>query len=182
MVFEGQVRFMPAKLENLLSSLLFAFVCGFTATGLHAQDAPRPVKTMVIENAETVIRRQFFGTVVARQTVDLALQVSGQLNAFPVLEGAPIKNGIVLVEEIDLVRKDISDLNEAIVRACVSRLRPVVLAAGTTILGMAPLLSDAFFVSMALTIMGGLAFASVLTPLAAPVLYRLFFRAAPQER
>ncbi|MDJ1016496.1 MAG: efflux RND transporter permease subunit [Paracoccaceae bacterium] len=92
------------------------------------------------------------------------------------LSGMLIKNGIVLVEEIDLVRKDGLALNDAIVKACVSRLRPVILAAGTTILGMAPLLSDAFFVSMAVTIMGGLAFASVLTLLAAPVLYRLFFR------
>jgi len=91
------------------------------------------------------------------------------------LSGMLIKNGIVLVEEIDLVKRDIAPLDDAIVTACVSRLRPVVLAAGTTILGMIPLLSDAFFVSMAVTIMGGLAFASVLTLIAAPVLYRLFF-------
>ena len=43
--------------------------------------------------------------------------------------------------------------------ASISRLRPVFLAAGTTILGMLPLLADAFFNSMAVTIMGGLAFA-----------------------
>ncbi len=92
------------------------------------------------------------------------------------LSGMLIKNGIVLVEEIDLVKKDVASLDDAIVQACVSRLRPVVLAAGTTILGMVPLLSDAFFVSMAVTIMGGLAFASLLTLVAAPVLYRLFFR------
>ncbi|MEM6824788.1 MAG: efflux RND transporter permease subunit [Pseudomonadota bacterium] len=92
------------------------------------------------------------------------------------LSGMLIKNGIVLVEEIDLVRKEGLGLDEAIVKACVSRLRPVILAAATTILGMAPLLSDAFFVSMAVTIMGGLAFASILTLIAAPVLYRLFFR------
>ena len=49
------MRFFPAKLGHLLSGLLFAFVCGFTATALHAQDAPRPVKTMVIENGETII-------------------------------------------------------------------------------------------------------------------------------
>ena len=91
------------------------------------------------------------------------------------LSGMLIKNGIVLVEEIDMVRKDVAPLDAAIVQACVSRLRPVVLAAGTTILGMIPLLSDAFFVSMAVTIMGGLAFASLLTLVAAPVLYRLFF-------
>ncbi|EYD70913.1 efflux RND transporter permease subunit [Limimaricola hongkongensis] len=91
------------------------------------------------------------------------------------LSGMLIKNGIVLVEEIDLVRAEGVALREAIVTASVSRLRPVVLAAATTILGMLPLLGDAFFVSMAVTIMGGLAFASVLTLIAAPVFYDLFF-------
>ncbi len=91
------------------------------------------------------------------------------------LSGMLIKNGIVLVEEIDLVREEGAELRDAIVTASVSRLRPVMLAAITTILGMAPLLGDAFFVSMAVTIMGGLAFASVLTLVAAPVFYLLFF-------
>ncbi|MEM9320173.1 MAG: efflux RND transporter permease subunit [Pseudomonadota bacterium] len=92
------------------------------------------------------------------------------------LSGMLIKNGIVLVEEIDIVRRDEPDLQKAIVSASTARLRPVLLAAATTILGMIPLLGDAFFVSMAVTIMGGLAFASILTLVAAPVLYDLFFR------
>ncbi|SDI37772.1 efflux RND transporter permease subunit [Aliiruegeria lutimaris] len=92
------------------------------------------------------------------------------------LSGMLIKNGIVLVEEIDLLRSEGQELKPAIIRASTSRLRPVMLAAATTILGMIPLLTDAFFVSMAVTIMGGLAFASVLTLLAAPVLYYIFFR------
>lgn len=94
------------------------------------------------------------------------------------LSGMLIKNGIVLVEEIDLIREanPAMPLEEAIVTASTSRLRPVFLAAATTILGMLPLLSDAFFQSMAATIMGGLAFASVLTLIAAPVLYYLFFK------
>jgi multidrug efflux pump subunit AcrB len=91
------------------------------------------------------------------------------------LSGMLIKNGIVLVEEIDLVRAEGLALKEAIVAASTSRLRPVVLAAATTILGMIPLLGDAFFVSMAVTIMAGLAFASVLTLIATPVFYYLFF-------
>ncbi|GAA5079698.1 efflux RND transporter permease subunit [Roseibacterium beibuensis] len=91
------------------------------------------------------------------------------------LSGMLIKNGIVLVEEIDLTRETGKPLREAIVSASVSRLRPVLLAAATTILGMAPLLGDAFFVSMAITIMGGLAFASILTLVAAPVFYDIFF-------
>ena len=98
------------------------------------------------------------------------------------LSGMLIKNGIVLVEEIDVVRREqpSEPLVDNIVLASTSRLRPVVLAAATTILGMIPLLTDAFFQSMAVAIMGGLAFASVLTLIAAPVLYYLFFmRAAP---
>jgi len=91
------------------------------------------------------------------------------------LSGMLIKNGIVLVEEIDLMREEMADFGEAIVTACVSRVRPVLLAAATTILGMAPLLGDAFFASMAVTIMGGLAFATILTLVAAPVFYSLLF-------
>ena len=91
------------------------------------------------------------------------------------LSGMLIKNGIVLVDEIDRVRSESEVLEEAIVTACASRLRPVALATATTILGMSPLLTDAFFVSMAVTIMCGLAFASLLTLVAAPVLYCVFF-------
>ncbi len=91
------------------------------------------------------------------------------------LSGMLIKNGIVLVEEIDLVRATGKPLKDSIIEASISRLRPVILAAITTILGMAPLLTDAFFVSMAVTIMGGLAFATILTMVAAPVLYAVFF-------
>jgi len=97
------------------------------------------------------------------------------------LSGMLIKNGIVLVEEIDIVRRENPDwpLGDAIVTASTSRLRPVVLAAATTILGMIPLISDAFFQSMAVTIMGGLAFASILTLIAAPVFYRIAFLDRP---
>jgi len=97
------------------------------------------------------------------------------------LSGMLIKNGIVLVEEIDLIREEGYPLREAITKASVSRLRPIVLAAATTILGMIPLLGDAFFVSMAVTIMGGLTFASVLTLVAVPVLYCVFFERSERK-
>ncbi len=98
------------------------------------------------------------------------------------LSGMLIKNGIVLVEEIDLERHAGLPLREAIVTACTARLRPVILAAGTTILGMLPLLTDAFFVSMAVTIMAGLAFASILTLVAAPVFYDVLFAREGRQR
>jgi multidrug efflux pump subunit AcrB len=64
----------------------------------------------------------------------------------------------------------------AILDGCVSRLRPLGITALTTVLGMIPLLPDVFFASMAVTIMGGLAFATVLTLLVVPVLYAVMFR------
>jgi multidrug efflux pump subunit AcrB len=64
---------------------------------------------------------------------------------------------------------------EAVTGSAVSRLRPVAMAAATTILGMAPLFPDAFFVSMAVTIAFGLGFATLLTMVVVPVLYATLF-------
>lgn len=97
------------------------------------------------------------------------------LLGFLSLFGMLIKNAIVLLEEIDIQIETDMDKFDAIVLASLSRLRPVALAAITTILGMLPLLTDAFFADMAVTIMGGLAFATVLTLIAVPVLYSLFY-------
>ncbi len=97
------------------------------------------------------------------------------------LSGMLIKNGIVLVEEVDL-RRDAGDtITPAIVNASISRVRPVLLAATTTALGMIPLLWDPFFESMAVTIMAGLMFASLLTLVAAPVLYYTLFPGARKD-
>ncbi|RAK01429.1 efflux RND transporter permease subunit [Aliidiomarina maris] len=92
------------------------------------------------------------------------------------LSGMLMKNAIVLVDEIDFQISEGHDPQVALVDASVSRLRPVLLAAGTTSLGMLPLLWDPFFASMAVTIIGGLSFASLLTLVAVPALYSLFFK------
>jgi multidrug efflux pump subunit AcrB len=69
----------------------------------------------------------------------------------------------------------------AILDSTVSRLRPVVLAAATTILGLIPLLKDVFFVNMSLTIMVGLGFATLLTLLFVPTLYAILFKVRPSN-
>ncbi|MUH72225.1 efflux RND transporter permease subunit [Psychrosphaera haliotis] len=97
------------------------------------------------------------------------------LLGFLSLFGMLIKNAIVLIEEIDLQIEEGKAKRIAIITASTSRLRPVALAAITTILGMAPLLSDPFFADMSVTIMGGLAFATILTLVAVPVMYSMFF-------
>ncbi|NRA84727.1 MAG: efflux RND transporter permease subunit, partial [Gammaproteobacteria bacterium] len=89
------------------------------------------------------------------------------------LSGMLIKNGIVLVDQINIELATGIDAYEAIYNSGVSRVRPVAMAAITTVLGMIPLLFDAFFQSMAVTIMFGLGFATVLTLIVVPVLYAM---------
>lgn len=82
-----------------------------------------------------------------------------------------IKNAIVLVDQIGIeIASGLAPLN-AVISATKSRIVPVAMASGTTILGMLPLLFDAMFGGMAETIMGGLLFASLLTVLLLPVVY-----------
>lgn len=92
------------------------------------------------------------------------------------LIGLLIKNAIVLIEEIDQQIEGGKESFQAILDSGVSRLRPVTMAASTTILGMIPLLQDVFFVNMSITIMAGLGFATILTLVVVPVLYAIFFR------
>jgi multidrug efflux pump subunit AcrB len=97
------------------------------------------------------------------------------------LGGEQIKNSIVLVDEIYTMREEGKPAYLAILDAGVSRLRPVLLVAVTTVLGMIPLLQDPFFVAMAATIMFGLSFACVLTMIVVPALYAIFFRVRRDE-
>ena len=98
------------------------------------------------------------------------------LLGFLSLSGMLIKNAIVLVDEMDLQIRNGKPKYDAILESGVSRLRPVAMAAATTILGMAPLFLDAFYVAMAVTIVFGLLVATVLTMIVVPVLYAIFFK------
>ncbi|QBR52299.1 efflux RND transporter permease subunit [Erwinia sp. QL-Z3] len=91
------------------------------------------------------------------------------------LSGMLIRNGIVLIDEIEQ-QKQLKAQEEAIISAATSRLRPILLTAFTTVLGLAPLLRDVFFQSMAVVIMFGLGFATILTLLVLPVIYACFHR------
>ena len=99
------------------------------------------------------------------------------------LAGMMIKNAIVLLDEINLQRAEGKLPYQAVIDSAVSRLRPVVLAAATTVLGMIPLLPDVFWVAMAVTIMVGLTFGTILTMIVVPVLYTCFFKLrAPKSK
>lgn len=92
------------------------------------------------------------------------------------LSGMLIKNAIVLIDQIDLNIKEGMEGLDAVVESGVSRMQPVMMAALTTMMGMIPLFQDAFFIAMAVTIVFGLGFATLLTLIFVPVLYATFFK------
>lgn len=92
------------------------------------------------------------------------------------LLGMIIKNVIVLIDEINVQHRSGIDLYVSIIEATVSRTRPVLMAATTTIFGMVPLLFDIAFRGMAATIIFGLTFATLLTLFVTPALYAMFYK------
>ena len=114
--------------------------------------------------------------------VVLGLVVTGKVfNFFSLLGllglvGMNIKNAVVLVEQIGVLRASGMAPYDALTTATRSRIVPVVMASGTTILGMLPLLFDSMFGAMAATIMGGLLVATLLTICVLPVVYALFYK------
>ena len=87
------------------------------------------------------------------------------------LVGLMIKNAIVLLDEIEANKKNGMPPYDALVAAGMSRVRPVVLGAATTVLGVIPLVADAFWRAMALTMMFGLMVGTVLTMVLVPTFY-----------
>jgi multidrug efflux pump subunit AcrB len=121
------------------------------------------------------------GITVGLLSMNVAFGFMGMLGALS-LTGLLIKNAIVLIEEIDIQSESGKDAYQAILDSAVSRMRPVLMAASTTILGMIPLLTDVFFLDMAVVIMFGLGFASILTLIVVPVLYAVFFKVKVNEQ
>ena len=98
------------------------------------------------------------------------------------LAGMMIKNAIVLLDQVNIEIAEGRKPYDAVLAAAVSRLRPVILAAATTVLGVAPLLQDVFWIGMAITIMFGLTFGTMLTMVVVPVLYATLNRLQPPEQ
>lgn len=93
------------------------------------------------------------------------------------LIGMMVKNAIVLVDEINRLQKEENASPfTAVVEATVSRVRPVLMASLTTIVGMIPLVGDPMYSSMAITIMGGLAVGTIITLILLPLFYSTLFR------
>jgi multidrug efflux pump subunit AcrB len=92
------------------------------------------------------------------------------------LVGMMIKNAIVLLDQINLNLADGMQRFEAVLEAALSRLSPVGLAAATTVLGVIPLLKDPFWIGLAVTVMAGLSFGTLLTMIVLPVVYAIIHK------
>ena len=153
---EALAKYMPLTLVLILIVLLLLF-----------RNYREPVVILLM------IPLIFIGVV-------LGLAVTGKVfNFFSLLGllglvGMNIKNAVVLVEQIGVLRTAGKAPYEALTEATRSRIVPVAMASGTTILGMLPLLFDSMFGAMAATIMGGLLVATLLTVCVLPVVYALF--------
>ena len=98
------------------------------------------------------------------------------------LVGMMVKNAIVLVDEINrLCREEHRHPYHAVLEATVSRVRPVLMASLTTIVGMIPLLGDPMYGSMAITIMGGLTVGTLITLVLLPLFYTALFHVKQPE-
>ena len=119
--------------------------------------------------------------------ITLGLLATGSAFGFVALLGAMslagmmIKNAIVLLDQIGTEISGGKPPYQAVLDSAVSRLRPVALAAATTVLGVIPLLQDVFWVSMAVTIMAGLSFGTILTMVVVPVLYCTLYKVPSPE-
>ena len=113
------------------------------------------------------------GVVSGLLLLDVPFGFMGFLG-FLSLSGMIVKNGIVLIDQINTELAAGKPTFDAVFDSAVSRVRPVLMAAITTILGLVPLLSDPFFIDMAVVISFGLGFATLLTLIAVPVFYLMF--------
>jgi multidrug efflux pump subunit AcrB len=121
-----------------------------------------------------VVPLALIGVVLGLVITSTALEFMAILGLLS-LSGLLIKNAIVLVDQMDLEIKEGKPQFEAVVDSAASRVRPVMMGSLTTVLGVIPLFGDAFFKSMAVVLVFGLTFATLLTLIIVPVLYAVFF-------
>ncbi len=155
--------------ENLFTSLPMGYLAMFLISVFLFGTIRQPLAIW------TTVPLALIGVAFGLLVMDIPFTFTALLGLLS-LSGMIIKNGIVLVEQINIEQQKGVSVQEAITQASVSRMRPVCMAAITTVLGMVPLIFDAFFASMAVTIIFGLGFATILTLIVLPVIYSLIHR------
>lgn len=158
--------------EALFGSLPMGYLLMFIITMLLFNSLRKPLVIWF------TVPLSIIGVSIGLLAMDMPFSFTAFLGLLS-LSGMILKNGIVLLDQINIELSSGKDPYQAIFDSAISRVRPVSMAALTTILGMIPLVFDAFFGSMAITIMAGLGFATVLTLIVVPVLFAILYRIKP---
>jgi len=127
-----------------------------------------------------VVPLSLIGVVLGLVTTGTPMEFMAILGLLS-LSGLLIKNAIVLVDQMDIEIAEGKARFDAVVDSAASRVRPVMMGALTTVLGVIPLFGDAFFKSMAVVLVFGLTFATLLTLVVVPALYALIFKINDSE-
>lgn len=169
MKFFGEDESQVESNEALAANMPLTFILIFVVLLLLFRTYRKPLVILLM--VPLIFIGVVFGLLVLGRMFDF-FALLGLLG----LVGMNIKNAIVLVDQIGIEQANGLAPLEAVIQATKSRIVPVTMASGTTILGMLPLLFDAMFGGMAAGIMGGLLVASLLTIIVLPVTYSLIFR------
>ena len=164
MKYFGEQESQVESNEALAANMPLTFFLMFTVLLLLFKTYRKPIVILLM------LPLIFIGIVLGLLVLGKSFDFFAVLGLLGLI-GMNIKNAIVLVDQIDIEAKSGKTPLDAVVSATVSRIVPVAMASGTTILGMLPLLFDAMFGGMAATIMGGLLVASALTLFVLPVAY-----------
>lgn len=167
--WQGERKASTDSLKYLFSNLPLAIVLMIGILIWLFKDYKKPIIILLC------VPLLFVGAV-------LGVWVSGKAFGFVAicgilgLIGMMIKNGVVLMDEINLQISQGKDPEKALLDSSAIRFRPVMMASLTTILGMIPLLPDDMFGSLAAVIMGGLLVGTLVTLIFIPIFYSIFFK------
>lgn len=169
MQWEGEIKASEQSSKYLFKFFPLAVIIMISILIMLFKDYSKPL--IIICCIPLILIGVIFGMLISGKTFGF-VAIVGVLG----LVGMIIKNGIVLMEDIELQLKGSVEPIEALLNSTESRFRPVMMASLTTILGMIPLLGDDLFGALAVTTMGGLLVGTLITLIIIPLLYSLFFK------
>ncbi len=168
----GQEEEMERSFRSLKMALALAIFLVYLVMACEFESLRHPLVVMV------TVPLGVIGAVLALVVTGHALNVVAMIGAV-MLAGIVVKNAIVLIDAVNQLRAEGLEREEALVRAGLNRMRPILMTTATTVLGLLPMAlglgeGAELRAPLAITVIGGLSVATVLTLVVIPVIYVLF--------
>lgn len=172
--WDGEIGSSTEANENLASTIPLGLLAMVLVVVILFNSLRQPLVIWL------VVPLSIIGVVIGLVATGTPMEFMGILGILS-LSGLLIKNAIVLVDQMNLEINEGKPRHDAVIESAASRVRPVMMGSMTTVLGVMPLFGDAFFRSMAVVLVFGLTFATLLTLVIIPVLYAMMFNIRPNE-